>query len=94
MSKSGVNALMRHVATRRGPDGVRANAIAPGFVLGRRDVAALPEGFMDMVTAAQRIPVIGAPRHIAAMVAHLFSDDGAWTTGQVIAIDGGSTIRA
>jgi len=94
MSKSGVNALMRHVATRWGPEGVRANAIAPGFVLGRRDAAALPEGFMEMVTAAQRIPVVGEPRHIAAMVAHLFSDDGAWITGQVIAIDGGSTMRA
>ncbi|WP_157215219.1 SDR family NAD(P)-dependent oxidoreductase [Flavisphingomonas formosensis] len=94
MSKSGVNALMRHVATRWGPEGVRANALAPGFVLGRRDASALPEGFMEMVTAAQRIPVVGEPRHIAAMVAHLFSDDGAWITGQVIAIDGGSTMRA
>jgi NAD(P)-dependent dehydrogenase (short-subunit alcohol dehydrogenase family) len=33
------------------------------------------------------------PADIAAMVAFLASDDGEWITGQVIAVDGGSTMR-
>ena len=94
VSKSAISTLMRHVATRWGPEMVRANVVAPGFVMGRRDPATLTPDFMDMVTANQRIPVIGEGRHIAAMVAHLFSDDGEWITGQVISVDGGSTIRA
>ncbi len=94
VSKTAIPALMRHVATRWGPEGIRANVIAPGFVMGRRDPGQLPPGFMDMVIGNQRIPVTGEGRHIAAMVAHLFSNDGEWITGQVISIDGGSTLRA
>ncbi len=94
MSKSALNALMRHVASRWGVDGVRANAISPGLVLGRRDLAELPDELKFVVNTIQRLPIPGEPEHIAAMVAMLLSDDAAWITGQVIAVDGGSTIRA
>ncbi len=36
---------------------------------------------------------LGEPADIAAMVAHLVSDDGQWNNGQVISIDGGTVLR-
>lgn len=94
MSKSALNALMRHVASRWGAEGLRANAIAPGLIIGRRDSTLLPEELKTVVSQIQRLPVPGKPEHIAAMVAMLLSDDAEWITGQVYAVDGGSTIRA
>jgi NAD(P)-dependent dehydrogenase (short-subunit alcohol dehydrogenase family) len=38
-------------------------------------------------------PRLGQPADIAAMVALLVSEEGAWITGQVISIDGGATMR-
>lgn len=95
MSKSAVLALMRHVATRHGPDGIRANAIAPGFT----ERPGQPEIFTPAIVAGaksvQRLKArIGHPGDIAAMSALLMSDEGAFITGQTIAIDGGVTVRA
>jgi NAD(P)-dependent dehydrogenase (short-subunit alcohol dehydrogenase family) len=36
---------------------------------------------------------MGTPEDIAAMVTMLLSDDGSWINGQVISVDGGTTIR-
>lgn len=94
MSKSALNALMRHVASRWGADGLRANAISPGLIVGRRDSTLLPEELKAVVSQIQRLPVPGKAEYIAAMVAMLLSDDAEWITGQVYAVDGGSTIRA
>jgi NAD(P)-dependent dehydrogenase (short-subunit alcohol dehydrogenase family) len=93
MTKSGMHALMRHVATRWGEEGIRANAVAPGMVPTEANNAAPPERF-ERALKSHRAPRLGTPDDIAAMVAHLLSDDGAWITGQVLSVDGGVTIRA
>jgi NAD(P)-dependent dehydrogenase (short-subunit alcohol dehydrogenase family) len=93
MTKAAVNALMRHIASRWGKDGVRANAIAPGMVLTDQIRDQLPQDFIDRVLLAHRSDRLGESADIAAMVAMLFSADGEWITGQVIAVDGGASIR-
>jgi NAD(P)-dependent dehydrogenase (short-subunit alcohol dehydrogenase family) len=94
MSKSGINALVRHIASRWGKDGIRANAIAPGLVRTERNFQLLEdEATLTHILGTIRAPRVGKPEDIAAMVAFLASDDGEWITGQVIAVDGGSTIR-
>lgn len=93
MAKSGINALMRHIASRWGREGVRSNAILPGFVVTEKTRAQLPEEFRRAALAATRSTRIGEPEDIAAMVALLFSDDGAWINGQTLSVDGGSTMR-
>lgn len=93
MTKAGVNALMRHIASRWGKQGVRANAIAPGMVLTDQIKGHLPQEFIDRVLAAHRSDRLGESADIAAMVAMLFSSDGEWITGQVIAVDGGASMR-
>lgn len=94
MSKAAVNALMRHVAIRFGPQGIRANAIAPGVIAHARLEAVLPpevvEGFKQANALKTRL---GAPGDIAALGALLMSDEGAYITGQVLSVDGGDSMR-
>jgi NAD(P)-dependent dehydrogenase (short-subunit alcohol dehydrogenase family) len=94
MSKSAVLALMRHVAARHGPDGVRANAIAPGYIK-RPDQADVftPEMIGRATTRAMIKSRIGEPRDVASLSALLMSNEGAFITGQSIAVDGGVTFR-
>jgi NAD(P)-dependent dehydrogenase (short-subunit alcohol dehydrogenase family) len=91
-SKAGVNALMRHVASGWGKQGIRSNAIAPGLVTSPT-VMALPQDFRDMCLAANRSTRLGDPADITSMVAMLMSDDGNWVQGQVLSVDGGQTMR-
>ena len=93
ISKAGINALMRHVATRWGKDGIRANAIAPGFILTEAAMAQVPEETRQVLLGAGRSTRLGYPEDIANMVAMLASADGEWINGQVISVDGGITMR-
>ena len=93
VSKSGINALMRHVASRWGKEGIRANAIAPGVVITDATRTGIPDEMKQMILAMGRSPRLGQPEDIAAMVALLFSDDGEWINGQVVSVDGGVILR-
>ena len=93
MAKAGINALMRHVASRWGNQGIRANCVAPGFVVTENNLKTLPEGAIEYAVKRTRSTRAGRPEDIAAMVALLLSDDGEWINGQVISVDGGSTLR-
>ena len=93
IAKSGVNALVRHIASRWGKAGIRANAVAPGLVLTKAMLEDRPSAFRERVLKTTRSPRLGTPEDIAAMVAFLASDDGEWINGQVISVDGGTTLR-
>jgi NAD(P)-dependent dehydrogenase (short-subunit alcohol dehydrogenase family) len=92
-AKSGVNALMRHVASRFGKHHIRANAIAPGLIVSDRMREVMPQALLDGTLKGTRSWRLGHPTDIAAMVAFLLSDDGEWVNGQVISVDGGVTLR-
>jgi len=92
IAKAGINALVRHVASGWGQQGIRANAIMPGLVLTPEIRATMPTDFQQEVFARGRSPRLGKVEDIAAMVAHLASADGEWISGQSIAVDGGSTV--
>ncbi len=94
MSKSAVHALVRHVARRFGPQGIRANAIAPGVIAHGRFHEVLSEEVKDTLRQTNLVKTFGTPEDIAAMGALLMSDDGAFVTGQVISVDGGGLMRA
>ncbi len=87
-SKAGLIALAKSVAQEMGSRGIRANAIAPGFI----DTAmtqALPEEVRK--EWAQRIPLRrgGTVDDIANVAIFLASDMSSYVTGQVIQVDGG-----
>lgn len=93
VAKSGINAIVRHVASKWGKQGVRANAIAPGLVLTETVQEGLDPSFRASVLKRQRSNRLGRPDDIAAMVAFLMSSDAEWINGQVISVDGGATLR-
>lgn len=91
-SKSGLNALMRHVASRWGKEGVTSNAVAPGFVLTPEMIAGgqVPEDFIEYCLKSVSSTRLGKVEDIAAMVALLLSEDGRWINGQVMHVNGGA----
>ena len=87
-SKAGMIALAKSVAQEMGPRGIRANAIAPGFIETAM-TAALPEKIREewkMKIPARRG---GKPEDIADVATFLASDLSSYVTGQVIQVDGG-----
>jgi len=92
--KTGMTAIVRHIASRWGHEGIRANAVAPGSVPGAEALDAMDEQARSRLIRMARSNRYGTADDIASMVTFLLSEDGAWVTGQVIAVDGGVTMRA
>ena len=93
MAKSAVNALVRHIASKWGKQGIRANGIMPGLVLTDALWNSIDENFKARVLKGTRSSRLGTPEDIAAMVAFLASDDAQWVNGQVVSVDGGTLLR-
>ncbi len=93
MAKSAINALVRHIASCWGKQGIRANAVAPGLVLTAPVRDSIAPEFRDQALSMTRSARLGRPEDIAAMVAYLGSDDGEWINGQVFSVDGGAVLR-
>jgi NAD(P)-dependent dehydrogenase (short-subunit alcohol dehydrogenase family) len=92
-AKGAVAAMTRSMAVEYAADKIRVNAIAPGVVLTER-VKKLLEGSKDIEKlAATHLLGLGLPIHMADMAVYLASDESAITTGQVISVDSGATIR-
>jgi NAD(P)-dependent dehydrogenase (short-subunit alcohol dehydrogenase family) len=93
MSKVATHALMRHVARRFGPNGIRANVIAPGVIAHPRFDTVISPSVAEQLKSHTAIRRLGRPTDIAAMGALLMSDEGSFITGQVISVDGGNSMR-
>ncbi len=97
-AKAGLVGMTRSLALDLGPDGVRVNAVSPGFTrtrlvedwLGRQPD---PEATLDAVLAALAIGRMVEPEEVGRLVAFLASDDAAAITGTDIRIDGGLGAR-
>ena len=87
-SKAGLIALAKSIAQEVGSRGIRANAIAPGFIVTAM-TAALPEEVRQ--EWAKKIPLRrgGQVEDIANVATFLASDMSSYVTGQVIQVDGG-----
>lgn len=89
-AKAGLIGMTKSIARELAGRGVRANAVAPGFIA--TDMTdALPEAAREAAVSTIAMGRLGTPEDIAAAVAFLASDDSAYITGQVIAVDGGMT---
>jgi NAD(P)-dependent dehydrogenase (short-subunit alcohol dehydrogenase family) len=93
MSKAAGHALMRHVANRFGPNGIRANVIAPGVIAHQRFEAVISEELAEQMRLRIAMRRLGRPADIAAMGTLLMSDEGSFITGQVLSVDGGGSMR-
>ena len=87
-SKAGVIGMTKSAARELASRGVTVNAVAPGFI-DTDMTAAMPEAAKTATLASIPMQRLGAPEDIAKAVAFLASDDAAYITGQVLAVDGG-----
>jgi NAD(P)-dependent dehydrogenase (short-subunit alcohol dehydrogenase family) len=92
VSKAAINQLTRHLATRYGRDGIRANAIAPGFILTETARANVPDDTQARLAASNPTRRLGRPEDIAQAVVFLCSDASTYINGQLLHVDGGHQI--
>ena len=87
-AKAGLIGLTKATARELGSRGITVNAVAPGFVLTEltRD---LPEALQSEITSRTPLGRFGTTEEVADAVAFLASDEAAYITGQVLAVDGG-----
>ncbi|MCK4371976.1 MAG: 3-oxoacyl-[acyl-carrier-protein] reductase [candidate division Zixibacteria bacterium] len=90
-SKAGLIALTKTSAKELGSRGVTVNAVAPGYIETEM-TAALPEAAREFFLSKVVLGRPGTPEDVARAVLFLASDEAAYVTGQVLAIDGGMMI--
>ena len=91
-AKAGLNALSRGIARQHAGDGVRCVTIAPGAV--QTPMLEISKQKLGAGIVAPRpgvVKPVGAPEEIAALAAFLASDEAAYISGAIYAIDGGAS---
>ena len=87
-SKAGLIAMAKTVAKEMGSRGIRANAIAPGFIVSEM-TNALPEAVREEYIKSIPLKRGGTVEEIANTALYLASNLSSYVTGQVIAVNGG-----
>lgn len=93
LAKAGVAQLARNLAVEWGPQGIRVNAISPGFIATELSAPLLADAtFMARRMAATPLRRPGTPAEVAGAAVFLASSAGAFVTGHNLVVDGGTLI--
>jgi 3-oxoacyl-[acyl-carrier protein] reductase len=87
-AKAGLIGLTKATARELASRSITVNAVAPGFVLTEL-TQSLPQPLLDEITNRTPLGRFGTVEEIANAVAFLASDEAAYITGQILAVDGG-----
>lgn len=93
-SKTAIDGMTRAMATELSPNGIRVNAIAPGFIYSDMTAKALDSDPERKAKVFSRTPMghMGQPEDIGAAALYLASDGAKYVTGVVLPVDGGNSI--
>ena len=94
-AKAAVVGMTRQMATEYGPDAIRVNAVAPGFIATEGLAAAYRDDPAGLELFANQYPLrrVGVPDDVAGAIAFLCSRDAAFITGHTLVVDGGLTVQ-
>ena len=90
-SKAGVIGITKVWARELGKDGIRVNAVAPGFIQTNM-TAGMPEKVVDLMGDKVPLKRWGQPEDVANAYTFLASDEASYITGAVLNVDGGVVI--
>ena len=92
-SKHGLIGLTRSLAARLGPEGIRVNAVCPGYIATPMFLPIVEANPEARAGFERRIPMgrLGTPDEIARLVRFLLSDDASYMHGAAVVADGGVT---
>lgn len=92
-SKAGIEQLTKSLAIAWAPDGIRVNAVAPGFIVTEQSARAREDAaFTAAIEARTPLKRWGRPQDIAGTVMFLASDQSAFMTGATVPVDGGYSV--
>lgn len=94
MTKAAMNQLTKNLAGEWAPDGIRVNAVAPWYIntpLARQVLK--DEVYSSEVLSRTPMGRVGEVEEVASLVAFLCMPASSYISGQVIAVDGGFTIK-
>lgn len=87
-SKGGIEALTKSIAQELAPRRITVNCVAPGAIKTPM-LAAHPPERMEAMSASTPLKRLGQPNEIAAAISYLLGEDAGFTTGSVMAVNGG-----
>jgi len=90
-SKTGVIGMTKVWARELGKDGIRVNAIAPGFIKTKM-TDQMPEKVIQMMSDKVPLKRWGKPEDVANAYTFLASDQASYITGSVLNVDGGVVV--
>ena len=93
LAKVATNGLTQQLAHELGGMGIRVNAIAPGPTDTQATRTQAGDAAKDIVKTLA-IKRMGQPEDMVGACLFLLSDDAAWVTGQILAVDGGQVFRS
>ena len=94
IAKLALHALTHSLARELGPRKIRVNAIAPGLVDTEATRKVVPEGILKAMLMGMPLGRVGTTDDIVGACLFLLSDDARWITAQIVAVDGGFSMRA
>jgi 3-oxoacyl-[acyl-carrier protein] reductase len=91
-SKAALEAIVRGLALETGPDGVRVNAVAPGFIDVRSTINPVPDDYVRKLAASAPQRRVATTADIVPSIVWLLSPAAQWVNGQSLTVDGGASL--